>query len=223
MRIAVLGMGKVGSTLGYRWAEKGHDVIFGVRDPDKKRAETRQRQASVTTVTEAVAAAEVVLLSVPWTAAPEVLKAARNLSGKVLLDCTNPVTPEFTHLTIGFTNSSGEEVARLAPGARVVKVFNTNGVGNMANPDYGILKATMLYAGDHEDANQVAVQLVTELGMEPVYLGPLQEARLLEPLAMVWILLARHRGLGREFALNLVRRTEVWAARPHDGTTNARP
>jgi predicted dinucleotide-binding enzyme len=209
MRIAVLGMGNVGSTLGRRWAEAGHDVTFGVRDPLEKKPAAEGIGARVATVPAAVKDAEAVLLAVPWTAAAEVLKAAGDLSGKVLLDCTNPVTPELDHLTLGFTTSSGEEVARLAPGAKVVKVFNTNGVGNMADPDYGPLRATMLYAGDHDDANKVAAGLAARIGMDPVYLGPLREARLLEPLAMAWILLARHRGLGRDFALNIVRRSDI--------------
>ena len=209
MRIAVLGMGNVGSTLGRRWAGAGHDITFGVRDPAGKKADAEKINAAVATVPEAAAGAEAVLLAVPWTAAPAVLKAAGDLSGKVLLDCTNPVTPELDHLTLGFTTSSGEEVARLTPGAEVVKVFNTNGVGNMADPDYGRLRATMLYAGDHDDANRVAADLAARIGMEPVYLGPLKEARLLEPLAMTWILLARHRGLVRDFALNIVRRSDA--------------
>jgi 8-hydroxy-5-deazaflavin:NADPH oxidoreductase len=92
------------------------------------------------------------------------------------------------------------------PRARVVKGFNTNGVRNMEDPDDGDHKVTMLYAGDDEGANRVAARLAEEVGFEPVYLGPLKEARLLEPLAMAWIVLARHRGLGRDFALNVVRR-----------------
>jgi predicted dinucleotide-binding enzyme len=215
MRIAVIGMGNVGATLGRRWAGAGHAVTFGVRDPAKNKAEAETIGAAVATVPEAVTDAEAVLLAVPWTAAPEALKAAGDLSGKVLLDCTNPVTPELDHLTLGFTTSAGEEVVRLAPGARVVKVFNTNGVGNMADPSYGPLRATMLYAGDHDDTNRVAASLAAEIGMEPVYLGPLREARLLEPLAMAWILLTRHRGLGRDFALNIVRREDVKSSRHH--------
>lgn len=208
MRIGILGMGHVGGTLGRRWAEVGHRITFGVRDPEKKRGEAEKIGAEVKSVREAAGATDAVLLAVPWTAAPEVLKAAGDLSGKVLLDCANPVTPELTHLTIGFTTSSGEEVAKLAPGAKVVKVFNTNGAGNMANPDYGGARATMLYAGNHDEANKLAARLAEEIGMEPIWLGPLKEARLLEPLAMAWILLARHRGLGRDFALNVVRRPE---------------
>ena len=88
----------------------------------------------------------------------------------------------------------------------MVKVFNTNGAKNMADPDYGGHRVTMLYAGDDEDANRAAAELAEQVGFEPVYFGPLKEARLLEPLAMAWIVLARHRGLGRDFALDVVRR-----------------
>jgi predicted dinucleotide-binding enzyme len=207
MRIAVIGMGNVGSVLGRRWAEKGHDVAFCVREPNdsRKRAEAQKAKASIGPVSDA-AKADVILLAVPWRAVADALRAAGDLTGQVLLDCTNPVTPELTHLTIGHTTSAGEEVARLVPGVRVVKIFNTNGARNMADPDYGGHKVTMLYAGDDEQANRVAAGLAEQIGFEPVYLGPLKEARLLEPLAMAWIVLARHRGLGRDFALDVVMR-----------------
>jgi predicted dinucleotide-binding enzyme len=135
MRIAVIGMGNVGSVLGRRWAKAGHAVTFCVRDPDnpKKRAEAQKAKAAIGPMSDAVKT-EVVLLAVPWRAVPDALRSAGDLSGKVLLDCTNPVTPELTHLTIGHTTSAGEEVARLVPNARVVKIFNTNGAKNMADP-----------------------------------------------------------------------------------------
>ena len=94
----------------------------------------------------------------------------------------------------------------LAPKARVVKVFNTNGAKNMTKPDYGRHKIAMLYAGDDEAANAVAAGLAEQIGFQPVYLGPLKEARLLKPLAMAWIVLARQRGLGRDFALDVIHR-----------------
>jgi predicted dinucleotide-binding enzyme len=192
---------------GRRWSEAGHYVTFCVRDSrdQRKRAGAEKVKAGIGPVGMAQCAGAV-LLAVPWAAVPDALKAAGDRSGKVLLDCTNPVTPEVTHLTIGFTTSSGEEVAQLAPQARVVKVFNTNGAKNMADPDYGGHGVTMLYAGDDGGANRTAARLAEEIGFEPVYLGPLREARLLEPLAMAWIVLARYRGLGRDFALNIVRR-----------------
>jgi predicted dinucleotide-binding enzyme len=210
MRIAVIGMGNVGSALGNRWAAAGQDVTFCVRDPGdaRKRADAEKMKAKIGPVSDA-ATAEAVLLAVPWAGVPDALKAAGDLTGKVLLDCTNPVTPELTHLTIGHTTSAGEEVARMVPNARVVKVFNTNGAKNMADPDYGRHRVTMLYASDDEGANRAAADLAEQVGFEPVYLGPLKEARLLEPLAMAWIVLARHRGLGRDFALDVVRRPDA--------------
>jgi predicted dinucleotide-binding enzyme len=207
MRIAVIGMGNVGTVLGRRWTEAGHDVTFCVRDPDdaQKRVAVEEMKASIGPV-QAAAKAEVILLTVPWLAASDALKAAGDLSDKVLLDCTNPVDSDFTHLTIGQTTSAGEEVARLVPQARVVKIFNTNGAKNMADPDYGGHKVSMLYAGNDADANRLAAQLAAEIGFEPIELGPLEYSRLLEPLAMTWIVLARHRGLGRNFALDAVHR-----------------
>ena len=123
MRIAVIGMGNVGGTLGRRWAEVGHEITFCVRNPDdpKKRAEAEKANASIDLVGDATKA-EVVLLAVPWGAVPDALKATGDLPGKVLLDCTNPVTPELTHLTLGHTTSAGEEVARMVPGARVAAI-----------------------------------------------------------------------------------------------------
>src|SRR5436305_3072658 len=122
MRIAVIGMGNVGSVLGRRWAEVGHNVTFCVRDPDDpgKRAAGDAVKAALGPVDDA-AKAEAVLLAVPWRAVSDALQAAGDLSGEVLLDCTNPVTPELTHLTLGHNTSAGEEVARLVPKARVVK------------------------------------------------------------------------------------------------------
>lgn len=207
MRVAMIGMGNVGGVLGCQWKKAGHDVIFCVRDPHdpKKKDQALSINAAIGSVSDA-ASADAVLLAVPWTTVPETLNAAGDLSGKIVLDCTNPVTPELTYLTIGHATSAGEEVARMVPKAKVVKIFNTNGAKNMADPDYGRHKVTMLYAGDHDDANQVASGMAAEIGFEPVYLGPLKESRLLEPLAMTWIILARHRGLGRDFALDIIHR-----------------
>lgn len=207
MRIAVIGMGNVGSALGRRWAEAGHDVTFCVRNPEdaKKQAKAAAAHAAIAGVA-AAAHSEAVLLAVPWRAVPEVLSTVGNLSRKILLDCTNPVNTDFSALTIGQTTSAGEEVARLAPRARVVKMFNTNGAKNMSMPVYDDHKVTMLYAGDDAGANEVAARLAAEIGFEPIELGPLKYARLLEPLALTWIVLARHRGFGRDFALDVVRR-----------------
>lgn len=207
MEIAIVGMGAVGSTLGERWANLGHRVTFCVRDPDspEKVRKASSLAAAVQPLSRA-ADSEAILLAVPWTAIDDVLSQLGDLTGRIILDCVNPVDPDLTRLTLGFSTSAGEEIARRLPGARVVKIFNTNGVRNMANPHYRSHCVTMLYAGDHPEANAAAASLAEEIGLEPIYFGPLETARLLEPLAMAWITLARHRDLGRDIALDLIRR-----------------
>jgi predicted dinucleotide-binding enzyme len=207
MKIAIIGMGNVGKAIGPQWVQSGHLVTFCVRNPDdsEKRAFAEAARAAIGSV-DAAQHSDVVLLAVPWHDVADVLQAAGDLSGKVLLDCTNPVNADFTELTLGHDTSAAEEILRMVPRAHVVKIFNTNGAKNMADSDYGTHKVSMFYAGDDERANQIAAQLAQEIGFEPVELGPLKFARLLEPLAMTWIMLARHCGFGRDFALDAIRR-----------------
>jgi predicted dinucleotide-binding enzyme len=92
--------------------------------------------------------------------------------------------PDFAGLVVGTSDSAGEQVARMVPQARVVKVLNTNGAANMADPDYGTSRVTVLHAGDDEGARRVAARLAADLGFEPVELGPLRASWLLEPQAV---------------------------------------
>ena len=206
MKIAIIGMGNVGTALGRKWTAAGHQVTFGSRDPNKGRAEAKQIGASTAGIKDAAAGAEVVLLAVPYPAIRDTLAAIGDLAGKVLLDCTNPLTADLSGLTVGHTSSGGEEVARLAPGAKVVKIFNTTGAANMADPNYGGTAVTMLYAGDDAGAKRTAAKLASDVGFDPVDVGPLSAARLLEPAALVWITLAIRQNMGTDFALTLVRR-----------------
>lgn len=208
MRIAVIGAGSVGGTLGRRWAAAGHEVVFGVRDPHSGKVKellTASCNARAASITDAAAQSEVVVLATPWPAAPDAIRSAGDLRGKLLLDCTNPLKTGLS-LDVGHTTSGGEQVAGWAVGARVVKIFNTTGFGNMANPHYGEQAATMFYAGDDAEAKQIAARLATDLGFEAVDAGPLKNARLLEPLAALWIDLAMVRGQGRDIAFKLLRR-----------------
>ncbi len=107
---------------------------------------------------------------------------------------------------VGHTTSAGEQVAAWAAGAHVVKAFNSTGAGNMAAPDYGGQKPTMLICGDDAAAKQVVTRLAEELGFEAVDAGPITAARYLEPLAMLWITLAYVRGFGPDIAFKLLKR-----------------
>ncbi len=210
MRIGIVGAGNVGGTLGSRWAQKGHEVEFGSRNPASAEmtelVKSAGGKARAGTVAEAAAFGEAIAVATPWGATQQALKGAGNLSGKVLLDCTNPLKEDLSGLDVGHATSGAELVAGWAAGARVVKIFNTTGFGNMANPRYGGSALTMLYCGDDAAAKQVAATLASDLGFEPVDAGPLAEARQLEHLALLWIHLAVFRKMGMDFGFQLIRR-----------------
>jgi 8-hydroxy-5-deazaflavin:NADPH oxidoreductase len=214
MEIGVIGAGNVGGTLGRRWAQAGHTVVFGVREPNDAKVRTLLASAGANAragrVEEVTTASAVVVLTVPWEAAHDAVRNAGDLTGKVLVDATNPVALGLEGLQqgllVGHTTSAAEQVATWARGARVVKAFNTTGFGNMHDPRYGSQAATMFLCGDDTEAKAVVTQLGEELGFEMLDAGPLRIARLLEPLAMLWIHLAMFQGLGPDFAFTLQRR-----------------
>lgn len=208
MRIGVIGIGMVGGTLGRRWAKLGHEVMFGVREPSSEKVGTlladSGENARAGTVAEAAAFGEVVVLATPWGGTEDAVRHAGDLTGKALLDCTNPLKPDMSGLE--GDPSGAEQVASWAPGAKVVKIFNTTGFQNMDNPRFGNDRATMFYCGDDAEAKKTAARLAEELGFEAVDAGPLAEARSLEHLALLWIHLAYVQKLGRGIAFKLMRR-----------------
>src|SRR5262245_18153377 len=118
-------MGRVGSILGCRWAEIGHEVVFRSRNPidTKAKVSAERMNAKVSPTADAVAASEVIVLAVPWQAVYTALSAAGDLSNKVLLDCTCPLTADLAGLELGTNTSGGEVVSQTAKGAKVVKIF----------------------------------------------------------------------------------------------------
>ncbi|GIU91089.1 MAG: NADP oxidoreductase [Acidimicrobiia bacterium] len=196
MRIAILGAGRVGRALGAGWVVRGHDVVFGVRDPsDPRHAELGAAEVP----SSAARGADVLVLALPWSAVSDVLDQVET-DGKIVVDATNPIGsagPE--------GRSGGERVAELAPGAHVVKAFNTVGFETMADTAYRGGAPVMLVAADDPGAKQTVLGLAAELGFDAVDAGPLEAARDLERLAALWIRLARS-GLGREIAFALLRR-----------------
>lgn len=210
MRIAIIGAGNVGSALAAGWSARDHEIVFGARDPDDpKVSELISRLAggaSAASIAAATDGAEVVVLAVPWAAVETVLQAAGELAGKILIDCTNPLTADLAGLTLGHDESAGEKVADWAPSARVVKAFNTTGANNMTDSAYAEARPWMPICGDDPEAKRVVLDLAEELGFYAVDAGPLANSRLIEPLALLWIQLAYARGFGLDFAFALLRR-----------------
>ncbi len=212
MKIAIIGAGNVGGALGANWAKKGHDIIFGARDPKSEKTQALVQnigaKARAATVADAAASADMIVLSTPWPATEPAVRSMGDLKGKIVLDATNPLTrgPDGIALEIGHAISGGEKVQGWAAGASVFKTLNTTGFGNMANPEFKGMKSVMFVAGDDAANKPKVTKLVSELGFEVIDAGPLRNARLLEAHAMLWIDLAMARGQGRDFAFGVLRR-----------------
>jgi predicted dinucleotide-binding enzyme len=206
VNIGVLGAGNVGGALGGLWAARGHRIRFARRRvAEGVPASVSSGDVAVTDVAAAVEFGDAVLLATPWGVTQEVLRAAGDFGGRLLIDATNPIAPG-PSLAVGFSTSGGEEVAGWARGARVVKCFNSLGADGFARPGTGADQASMFYCGDDGAAKSVVRQLGEELGFDMVDCGALSQARYLEPLAMLWITLAMQQGYGRDIAMKLLRR-----------------
>ncbi len=209
MKIAVIGAGNVGSALAKGWIGKGHEVFFGVLNPrDEKTVQLVQslgNKAQAGTDGEAAAFGQVVVVATPWDATEAAIKACGDLRGKIVIDCINPLTPDLSGVTLGFNTSAAERIAGWARGAKVVKAFNTAGANIMADPVINGTRTVMFVCGDDDPAKATVLQLAADIGFEAVDAGKLMQARLLEPLAVLWIALAI-KNAGRDFAFALLKR-----------------
>ena len=186
-RIAVIGAGNIGRTLGSKWAATGHEVVYGVRRPG---------EPGTAAVADAVAGAEIVVLAVPGAAAKEVVASlGSDLAGKVVVDTTNDV------------QGSGKLHAldEVADSAHPVRAFNTLGWENFADPVVGGVTADLLYAAEEGVARDTAVTLIRDVGLEPVWLGGVEAFDVVDSVTRLWFTLALQRGLGRRLAFKVLR------------------
>lgn len=190
MKIAIIGNGNVGSALQRGLTKAGHDVEAVGNEPNR--------------VGEAAENAEVVIIAVPFQAIDDVVRELGSAAdGKVLVDVTNALTPEY-QLAVGFTTSGAEQLQQKLPGAKVVKAFNTVFAQHM---DSGQVKGetlTVLAAGDDASAKATVLRLAQEIGFDAVDAGGLQAARLLEPMALQNIAFGYMLGLGTDIGFKLV-------------------
>ncbi|MDA4844185.1 NADPH-dependent F420 reductase [Hoeflea poritis] len=207
MDIAIVGAGSVGKALAGALKRAGHNICFGVREPDAEKYADLARDYRIAGPSDAVTACEVAILAVGWSAVEDVAGSIGPAAGKIIIDCTNPVAmgKDGLGLTLGFDTSGGERVQALLPQADVVKTFNQIGAEFMADAGRLSPQPVMFVAGDSEQAKSVALALVRDVGFDAQNAGPLTQARLLEPLAMLWIWSAMKGDLGREFGFALAR------------------
>ncbi|HSP39015.1 MAG TPA: NAD(P)-binding domain-containing protein [Frankiaceae bacterium] len=184
MRIAILGSGQVGPSLARGYRSHGHDVTIGTRKSEVE-------DFAVGPPAEVVASADLVVLAVHGSIAADlVAELAAPLDGKILVDATNPL--DFSSgapgLFVGFDDSLGERVQRAAPGARVVKAYNTVGNAQMVDPEFADGPPTMFLAGNDDDAKATVVALLQETGWDSADLGGIEASRYLEPMCLAWVL-----------------------------------
>jgi 8-hydroxy-5-deazaflavin:NADPH oxidoreductase len=209
LKIAIVGTGGVGAALGTRWGAAGHTIAYGSRAPDSEKVQqlvAKSGNSAAMSPRNAVADAEAILFAVPWPAARESLAQLGDLDGRLLIDCTNPLLSDLSGIELGHVISAGEQIAAWAPGAKVVKAFNTASVKVMLNPQFGEHRATMFYCGDDAAARLAVRRLIEDVGFDPVDAGSLSSSRYLEPLAMLYIHLAFRQGFGSNCAFKIMRR-----------------
>ena len=189
-RVAVIGKGHVGSALGRALERAGYFVRLVANNSAQVR--------------EASAWGDVVILAVPYQALDAVLASAGDgLSGKVLVDVVNPLTPEFQP-ALGFTVSAAEEIQRKLPTARVVKAFNTVFAQHMDSGQVNGVVLTLFAAGDDEGAKTEVLTLSRAIGFDAVDAGPLKNARSLEALGFFNIQLGFGLQMGPGIGLKLI-------------------
>ena len=190
MRVAVIGTGNIGGTLGRGWAQAGHDVTFGVRDPGSPRLATLLEGAPTATsapVVEAARGADAVVLAVPGAALDDVLTdLVPHAAETVVIDATN-------NMAGGPINGIGAITAAL-PSADVFRAFNTLGWENFAAPTFAGVPADLFYCGREGDADTLVGRLITAIGLRPVRVGDLDQVDVVDSVTRLWFALARTRG-----------------------------
>jgi predicted dinucleotide-binding enzyme len=189
MKIAVIGKGNIGGSLGTKWREAGHDVTYGARDANGE----GPGGAPVRSIADAIGGADVVVLAVPGKVVPDVInqhKAA--LAGKTVIDAVNRMgAPEFDSRAL---------IADAGPQARYVRAFNSLGWENFASPLPG---ANLFFAAD-PGARAVTEELITAVGLEPAYVGDATAAPVVDGLLPLWFALVQQNGGNRRVALRIV-------------------
>lgn len=203
-RIAIIGTGDVAGALGPEFARQGHEIVYGSRDPSRATVdELVQRtgaNASATEQAESIVGADIVVLAVPGDVVVEVTRALGDLSGKIVIDPTNRVSggPDgaLSYPVPAEDGSNAELVQAAAPGARVVKAFNTLNYRTMVDPERAGGPVTIPVVGADGEAKAVVAELIAGMGLEPLDLGPLRYARVLEEMLVIW---ANARSLGTPY------------------------
>ena len=196
MEIGIIGAGKIGSTLGKQWAATGHEVLYGVRDPQDARYDPLRISSNVDSVDKAISFGEVVVLALPGSAVADFISNyAGALDGKMIIDTTNnPRSAQMNSLAL---------IAERVSNARLVRAFSTLGWENFAKPEIWGVQIDLFYCGD-ASARADVEKLIAHVGLRPVYIGNLDTAGALDGMTRVWFALVSGQGYSRRAAFKLL-------------------
>jgi predicted dinucleotide-binding enzyme len=197
--IAVIGAGKIGGTLGRKWAAAGHAVTFGARDPRSSTLLDLAEEIGAETapIPDAAGSNEVVAFAIPGAAMDDTASALGSLlDGKIVIDATN-------NLRGSVTNGAGA-VAAAAPGASYFRAFNTLGWELFDRPVVGGVQADLFFCGPNGDPRATVEGLIADVGLRPVWMGGPEEVEVVDGLLRAWITLVRRGGRGRHMAFKLI-------------------
>lgn len=187
MRIAVVGAGRIGGTIGGRWEAAGHDVTYGMRDPSKKKG--------AKSIDQALSGVEAILIAVPGAALVQLVRDhAPGLDGKIIIDATNNFG--------GASMNAWSEVASAVPHAHLYRAFNSLGWDVFANPTLDGQQADLFYAGPEGEPKTAVEQLIADAGLRPVWVGGTDEVDTIDGVLRLWYTLSRTRG--RRIAFKLI-------------------
>ncbi len=187
MKIAVMGAGKIGGTIGERWEAAGHEVAYGLRDPSKKKG--------ARTIDQALNGAEAVLLALPGAVVPQFVREhSKDLDGKLIVDATNNFRGE--------SFNSWSDMAALVPQARLYRAFNSLGWDIYANPVVGGQQADLFYAGPEGGSKEAVEKLISDVGLRPIWVGGPDQVYTIDGVLRLWYTLSGTRG--RRIAFKLI-------------------
>ena len=208
MEIGIIGTGSMGSALATALSDAGHTIMLGSRDPERGRdtAETMGASVSGGSNQEAAQFAETVILATPFEACESIISECGPFDGKTIIDVTNAMDLENLRVPLDNETSGGEEIAKMATGASVVKAFNMVHAEVLTDPQFGDDVPTCFYCGDDEDAKERVAQLIADCGLEGVDCGPLRASRYLEAMAGLLVQLSANMGWGVDNAFLFIER-----------------
>ena len=200
MKIAILGAGNIGGTLGGKWTKAGHDVCFGVRDaqsPKTLAALERAPGAVILDVSAAIRESDLVLFSMPWKIVPEIAQAnAADLNSKLLIDATNNFAGPVINNLKALKDS--------APDAKIYRAFNSLGWEVFANPVINSQTADMFYSGPDGKTRDSIHKLIGEIGVNPIWVGDNDRIHLVDNMGALWVNMVFQRGWKRHSAFRVL-------------------